>query len=158
MNVLAKILICALGMTLTGCGRRASNVHFILPDGYRGVFRIKSDPKGPAVTRRDDGAFVYLIPSAGSLITSTTKPLLSVESVTGEFRSGQQIPWNRLGRNAQPSKPPGIYNLHADSDGWFYFFLGTYDDLKAIIDEPRLTSQVGGATNSLEHDPSSPRP
>ena len=109
---------------------------------------MRSSLMGAAVRKREDGAHVYVIPSSGILIASTTKPLHRVVNTTAEYSSGAQIPWRRLGASKGQLQSDGLYDLYVDSEGWFYFFIGSdaeYDSVKA---HPGRGFQLGGITNS----------
>ena len=117
----------------------ATRVHFIVEDGYRGVFIIREVPSGIEVRESTDGRFVYHIPSSGVLEITNVAPLGWTRSCTAETRSGKPFPpidWP----HAEPmSEQIGFAIVSADFERAYYFLIGTerqISDKKWLMDHP----------------------
>lgn len=77
---------------LTGCGLFAGTpVHFVVPDGYRGLFYLIPDPTNGVVVTKSEGRFVVTIPASGRLRFRDSGFLDSWHQETCAFATGTRI-------------------------------------------------------------------
>jgi len=128
-----RLLLATLVLSFIGCHRAPERVHFVLPDGFRGVFGIWADDPEGTELRTTDGRYVIHIPESGVLKMTGHDPFSSFLE-TASFANGDVI-WvsTKLG----DSPPPGAIGLWgtvtASAPGAagsrainvFYWFVGT---------------------------------
>ncbi len=67
-------------------------VHYVVPNGYRGVFSISEDPmNGVPPSFGEHGEFVYSIPKSGHLVTTDATPMVILHKTKATYRSGKPI-------------------------------------------------------------------
>lgn len=105
---------------------RAPNtrVHFILPNGFRGLFAIQLTQQDPPTNPTQDGRFVYRIPSSGLFRASDHEPVLHWHVLSAEFADGTPLPVEH--RTAKDSLQ--LYSLSTDEHGNSYYLVGTAED------------------------------
>ncbi len=52
----------------------ASHVHFVLPDGYRGVFKLVEDQEGGVYVPNIGNRYDYIVPPSGLLRVTSMEP------------------------------------------------------------------------------------
>ena len=87
--VLASLLLMP---SFTGClGLRNPSVHYVLPDGYTGVFEIILDEQNGLDVTREGWSYTYEIPPDGVLRVRSFAPFRRMHTVTAAYRSGSGI-------------------------------------------------------------------
>ena len=87
-----RILFATLLLVLVGCAKRfGPPVHYVVPDGYRGVFTIELDPNGGQMVPVTNGEFVVSIPSNGKLSVSSFDFIKGRHMETAEYASGAAL-------------------------------------------------------------------
>src|ERR1051326_8382498 len=83
-------------ITCIGCGtlRQCANpdIHFILPNGYVGSFRMVLDEACGVDAKLENGRYVYAIPSEAELRVKTFDPLLGCHKENAAYQDGKEIP------------------------------------------------------------------
>lgn len=128
-----SVLVLMIAPSLcVGC-EQASHIHFVVPDGYQGFLRIKEGIQGLKVSNHN-GMYIYNFPSSGELLVADDRPLQLIETQTAETQSGQKMLWQGMLESVGPPFDPRvrIYPLEADSDGWYYYFVGNEQDYASI--------------------------
>lgn len=140
----------------------SSRMCFILPDGFTGVFRIREDRTAPPPGRRPDGTYVFEIPPSGSLLSRAVSPFRRIGSISGEYASGQKLAAASV-LETVPSGSPAVrlHILHTDSDGWYYWYIGT--DREAVEARARTPLEFqqffkGGTTDQILRGRGRPSP
>lgn len=86
-RVLAVVsLIC----TLISC-KSSAEVHYVLPDGYVGMFKIVLDETGGVEISPKDGRYVYEIPQSGILKVRSFAPFRPWHDESAAYRNGTKI-------------------------------------------------------------------
>jgi hypothetical protein len=130
MKYVILILIAVLllvAVFFVTCGRVAQDIHFIIPEGFKGVLKIKKDPDGEENVKKE-GIWIFSFPPDGTLKVKNIKPIELSRKCTASYQSGGSIGWQR-----QPEllKPPyndtevNIFHCYAEGSGWFVYFVGT---------------------------------
>ena len=87
-------LTVCLAVFSAGCSSRYGDpIHFVIPDDYRGPFRIISDGIDGGGYRYDSNRHVYTIPSDGVLHVLTSRPMELFHRESAEYASGARIYW-----------------------------------------------------------------
>jgi len=78
---------------LSGCGIPGSedSVHIVIPEEYRGVFKITADGRGDEVFK-ENGSYRFGIPETGILGVRDTAPLRTFQEMKVTFESGENLP------------------------------------------------------------------
>jgi hypothetical protein len=117
-------------------------VKFVLPAGFRGLFKLVTDPNAPP---RDDAA-AYEIPPTGVLAIRDTRPLEQWHNTNAVFDDHTPLPV----ASAAPSQPYDeiaidLHHVTADSEGNIWFLVGTEAELDRVLKE-RSRLNVGPVT------------
>lgn len=87
-RVLAVVsLICIF----ISCKSSASEVHFVLPDGYVGIFKIVLDETEGVDANPKDGRYAYEIPKSGILKVRSFAPFRPWHEESAAYRNGTKI-------------------------------------------------------------------
>jgi hypothetical protein len=89
-------------------------IHYIIPDGYRGLFVIR-DVSGARQIERVDGIYEIIVPPDGEVIVRSSKVLSRWHRYTASYYSGTQLPKDGV----------NLYCLSVYSDGRTYCLIGT---------------------------------
>ncbi len=107
-------------------------VHFVVPDGYRGQFQISRHPGATAPQRRADGTFVYQIPDSGLLQVDGANPLAEWHDTTAAYRDGSALPFQ--GGSGAPADPQvKLRSVSADHLGNVYYVVGTGPEHEHLV-------------------------
>jgi hypothetical protein len=138
-NLLRTLIGFLTILTLFGCDLGFFNppVHYILPDGYWGMFKIVLDEKNGIEVPLKDGRYTYEIPEDGILRLKSFAPLRQMHEESAAYRSGKEIvlPDGQVPDDVVALRDVGQYSI---GDGPFtvIFVLGT----KAHHDQVREDS------------------
>lgn len=100
---LSAILIPALLMLSIVCeGLNAQtepkySIHFILPDGYVGVFRLVLDKEAGVEMKLENGRYALEIPKNGVLKIKSFRPFAELHEIDAAYKSGKKIPYDVSG-------------------------------------------------------------
>jgi hypothetical protein len=93
MKRVVLITLAVLSMTPSpACMFFNPGVHFILPDGYIGAFRIILDEGHGIDVKVEGGRYIYRIPENGELKVKSFEPFMKTHKETAAYRSGKEIP------------------------------------------------------------------
>ncbi len=124
-------MACAVGILICSACERPHDVHFVVPDGFRGVFKVEiSEAAGP-VPRDPSGAYVFRVPPSGVLrVRSQDADVFDlVQGLTAEYASGAGL----LAGDVPGPKAVGLHLLWGDSDGTLYCIIGTPAERDAAV-------------------------
>ena len=131
-------------LNISGCDGSAdsSQLQFILPNHFRGVFVISEDPNAPPATVGGDGVYRLRVPKSARIKVQDTSFLNLIGSMKAKYVNGGRLPAMTL--NSQPpySDEVSLNIVRGDSDGSFYFFVGTDRDKAALYKSGDL--ELGG--------------
>lgn len=86
---LPPIALALAGLcVLAGCQRGPSHVHFVLPEGYRGPFKVVVTPRVDGGYERAPDRYVLTIPEDGVLTIGDAWPLRRQREVTAAYARG----------------------------------------------------------------------
>lgn len=136
------------------------DVHFVLPQGYRGAFVLRASQQGSSWSRvpprrRASGSrfqYVVTVPASGVLVFDTLEPL---DPAVGEgwfeleishyesasYADGTAIP-DELISNAMNTADDGVirfYKWRTESGGDTWYLIGTRSDIQKAYPQTRLT-------------------
>lgn len=72
-------------------------IHFVLPDGYVGAFRLVLDKRDGVDMRLENGRYTLEIPESGTLKIKSFKPFAVMHSKTAAYKSGKEVPHDPSG-------------------------------------------------------------
>lgn len=81
----------ALIVAFTSCSQiiqPGKPLHFVVPDGYEGVFEIVIDEKNGSEPKVENGRLVYRIPPSGVLAVKSIEPFQEPHKETAEYYRG----------------------------------------------------------------------
>lgn len=96
------------------------DVHYSIPDGYRGLFVITPDPNAPAIPLKK-GVYQVSIPANGHLKVKSVEPFLLWHSTTAAFPGGKLLPVDEI----IPADEIKLHTLSTDSDHRHWYLVGT---------------------------------
>jgi uncharacterized protein YecT (DUF1311 family) len=73
------------------------SIHFILPDGYVGAFRLELSKRDGVEMKLEHGRYVLEIPRSGTLRVRSFKAFADMHSKTAAYKSGKEIPHDPSG-------------------------------------------------------------
>ncbi len=115
-------------LPLLGCKFGSSHppVHYIVPDGYLGMFKIILDEKNGRDVPLKDGRYTYEIAEDGILKVKSLAPLRQMHDETAAYRSGKEIviPTSQVSDDVVALRSAGQYST-ADRSYTIVFVLGT---------------------------------
>jgi hypothetical protein len=88
-NILLLVMLSTLGCHLGEFSNPA--VHYTLPDGYVGVFKIVLDESAGADVKPNGGRYTYEIPDEGILRVKDLESLRQMHEETAAYRNGNRI-------------------------------------------------------------------
>ena len=90
--VLNVALAAVIAGFAAGCFLIGPHIHFVLPDGYVGAFRLVLDEIGGADVEEEGGAYTYRIPKSGELKVKSFQPFMRWHQITASYEGGLEIP------------------------------------------------------------------
>lgn len=117
-------LITVLGVLCIGCGIAESGPphKYIVPDGYRGFFRIEVDAEKGEGPELVDGEYVFRIPASGVLTIADRSPFEQWHASSAAYASGTPLPTEY---EAAPEEV-ALYSFLTSNS--YDFLVGTEDD------------------------------
>ena len=118
------ILIAPL-IALAGCNSAENPVRheFILPDGYKGVFKIVEDKTAGQPVKPVDGLVKITVPSNGIVMVKSTHTLQEWHKAVAVYKSGGILPF---GVGALPdAESVAFFSLWTEANGTIYYLIGT---------------------------------
>ena len=77
-------------------------VHFILEDGFRGIFVVEEDIGATPAPRNSDGTWIYKMNAGARIRTQSLEPLRQWHETGASYADGVEIPFSAI----PPSAPP----------------------------------------------------
>jgi len=133
--VLLGFLVC-----LNACERTGEPVYFVVPNNYRGAFKLVVDEKDGIIMAAQDGRFTCVIPQSGVLKVKTNKPLLVWHRISASYADGTSIPL--IGEGSVATNTVVFSSLQSVNNQTYWFFIGTEEEIRAAQKNPNL--QIGG--------------
>jgi hypothetical protein len=139
--VLAAVLCVCLG-----CESKPNQVHFILPNGFRGAFAVQPDDPEGIILVREDGCYVVRIPESGVLGIKGYDPFHPY-LCTASFANGDEI-WVSKRIDDKPRQGQ-IALWGCTTQGWyeggkpvnlFWWFVGTEGEWRASDQKTRFSA------------------
>lgn len=100
----------------------------IVPDGYRGMLLVHQSSSEKEVSRTPDGAFRLDFSDNGQLFVRSTRFLEHIVEISATYVSGAELETNMLPVVAPYDDRVTLSVLSVDSDGTYYFLVGTEED------------------------------
>lgn len=128
--IVAGSVIVVTIWILIARARSTITVQYILPDGYRGVFKLMEDQQAGVKLERQDHRYTVHIPKNGILSVKSLKPLRNWHAVSAAYESGKLIPV--APSDQMTAKTVALYTYIHSTDRVYRFFVGTQADELAI--------------------------
>jgi hypothetical protein len=113
-----SMLIAAL--FLLGCDRSGPPVHFILPQGFRGVFQLSLDKQNGNPITKSNGTLVITVPTNASITVKYDEFLSHWHSETASYPDGTLIKSEVFDTNAV-----SLFALSSSGHN-FFWLVGTF--------------------------------
>lgn len=101
---------------------RGYYVRFILPTGYRGLFKIKVDQTYDQESVKENEEYIFKIPPSGILILHDDFPLYKWHKVKAEYETGAQI---EIEKNNTSPLTISFFALSTTDKKETYYLIGT---------------------------------
>ena len=125
VSIIITVCLCSC---LASCRGVFPLVHFVLPDGYTGVFKIVLDEANGIDVRLTDGRYTYEIPAGGILRVKSFKHFEQWHEATAAYRNGTQIPTlSTVNSDTVALRSLGIYT-RGDGPPTMTFVIGTKEE------------------------------
>lgn len=134
--IILTVLIAStcLGLCLEGCGRssRPSAIRFTVPNGFRGIFVVTENTNASAPTVDAGGTYIISVPRSAQIIVNDTRFLEHIASMSAAYADGTVLPAEMLHPISYFSDTVALYIVTVDSEGTYYFFVGTDREMASI--------------------------
>jgi hypothetical protein len=91
MGIMARLLLLAFALLLTGCDRNLDRqIRIVLPNDYRGEFSIVKDKNGTPYTKTA-AYYTFTIPPSGELRSPDISPFFRFHQLRVEFADGRVL-------------------------------------------------------------------
>lgn len=127
---LLMLLGCEVGSTPS-----AQRLHYVLPVGFRGEFRVYSHAADGVDLPIEDGRCVITIPLGGTLRVRGEGPFSAWHSRSLAYADGTAIP-EATGGTPLPDDVVALRYGGADSEGFHFWVVGTASDYKRWAESP----------------------
>lgn len=128
-RLLLSVLVTAgLLCAVAGCADASGDpIHYILPNGYRGPFKIVVDSAASGGYRYDGKCHIYTIPANGVLRVSSASPFKYFHRTSAEYVGGRQIACSEPG----PAGPDAVrLTALGATESEFWMVVGTEADVQ----------------------------
>lgn len=89
--IAALAMVVSFGFSIVSCVALNPSIHYILPNGYVGVFRIQLDEREGVEVKAKAGGYTYEIPASGVLKVKTFAPFQPMHEETAAYKNGAVI-------------------------------------------------------------------
>src|SRR5208282_3683253 len=137
MAAIVSTIVVARWAQLYGSGNVV--IHFVLPNGYRGPFRMAADGVDANGYAFQAGNHVYRVPPSGTLHIKTMWPIETWHRETAEYENGERIYW------VDPS-PPSNDAVRISDLGGYVWVVGSDSQVRYWKELWESAGVVGGAT------------
>jgi hypothetical protein len=112
-------------------------VHYILPDGYEGVFTIIEDAAAGVDVVAANQEYRYQVPESGVLRVRTIDSIRSAHLASASYRNGTRLPSGDAG-DAPDDRTDGsqLYSLELVNEKAVKYLIGTKEQREAILQAP----------------------
>ncbi len=93
MVALLAVIILGIALSALFFENRSVNIHYIIPNDYRGPLKIVGDGADAGGYSFERGQHVYRFPRSAVLHVKTTWPINTWHRVTAEYENGARIYW-----------------------------------------------------------------
>lgn len=115
---------------------QVKQLHFVVPDNYRGLFVIKRTPGSGLGYEQKGKVFIFRIPSSGILQIEGKNPGQDWHTMTAEYASGaalEAVNNPAPVKGAQRDNIVRLYPVDSSADGSAYYLVGTETELEYIL-------------------------
>jgi hypothetical protein len=150
-----RVVLTASLCVCLGCQSTPNQVHFIIPNGFRGAFAVKADDSEGIIVVKEGGLYVVRIPESGVLGIKDHDPFQSY-LCTASFANGNGI-WVSTRIDDTPRKEQ-IALWGGTTEAWyengkpvnlFWWFVGTEGEWSASDQKTRHSA--GGVPRKSEN-------
>lgn len=127
--ILSATIVVPFVFAFGSCVTLNPPIHYILPDGYVGVFRIVLDEREGVEVGLKDGRYTYEIPSSGILKVKSFAPFGPWHEETAAYKNGNPIvlPDSKVRNDVVALRSLGTYQ-RGDGPRTMAFVIGTKEE------------------------------
>jgi hypothetical protein len=118
------ILLGCSASLLVGCDGSGPPVHFSVPDGFRGAFKISVDRKHGIQPVKSNGVWMIVVPTNAHLVIKDDWFFRKWHSETASYYSGKPVGDGQMSTNAV-----ALRSLFSDSQRNSWWLIGTKQEL-----------------------------
>jgi hypothetical protein len=91
LQFLSFVVLALLGIA-SGCANKTMTIEFIVPNGFSGILKLKSNPKEATDLKTTNNVISLVFPESGTLSIKGKSPTLVWHRPTARFADGTPIP------------------------------------------------------------------
>jgi hypothetical protein len=107
----------------------AKTYRFLLPDGYRGALKLKTDSEADQPQKNPDEIYLINVPQDGVVRMRSLSGFGKWHKVSAQYLDGTFIPH---GVGEMPLDAVGFFSLWTDADGQTFYLIGTRAEYEQI--------------------------
>jgi hypothetical protein len=136
--------VIAVAIAMSGCLKpeQPTVVKFVVPEGFRGAFRITAKAEAPVTVPsvKPHEINVVEIPAGGLVRMKDTSALILAHHIQCVTAGGKNIPYSKP--EAMP-KHIAIFPLYTESSGEYYYLIGTHVEVSYALADGKDLLKLG---------------
>ena len=127
-------IACVMLFTSVACFRKrtASNVHVVVPNGFRGVFEVIEATNGNYVNVDNQGRYVITVPDTAMVLVHDTSFLVLIANLTATYADGQSLAVTTIRLKSTKADSISLHLVTVDSNSTYYLLVGTDQQLDEL--------------------------
>ena len=134
-NTQTGLLLSIIALLMASCEARVHSVVLVFPEKPQGFYRICQDGNGLRPLELDNGEIQFTFANGRELKSRDCRPLLSIKSFRATTVANGSLAVDAIDPGLSARQSPDVqrvYRLGADSQGWIYYFVGSFAEYSAI--------------------------
>jgi hypothetical protein len=123
--------VLLLAALVFSCSEGGKQIHLIVPVGFRGAFLVQIDPQNGKDWGNSNDEWVVNVPAERVVKLNTDKPFLKWHATLVTYHDGKNLPYG--GSLTTLRNQLQLWHLYTDNNTNYWFYVGTADESKALI-------------------------
>ena len=119
----SALLGVAVVSVVISCDKTDAPVHFVVPNGYRGMFVVYPGQKDGTEISLKEGQYTYIVPDDGIIRVRGEGPFATRQEMSASYSDGTPLPLY-ASEDADPETDTGIWAAGTISSGGIWFVVG----------------------------------
>jgi len=112
---------------MIACSAKGRDLELLIPEGFRGMFKIVPNKNGVPAKRKETGELSFLVATNGICATSTADAFKHWHSLSVITYRGKRV---QVGTSQDTKAAVQLRPLGSDDTGTYYFFIGTENECR----------------------------